>query len=357
VAETTLLRTSAIVQNAAVGTSRPSQVSVGALSLVQVKPTPVGPQVQEGQQRPVQILPPRDAKSAVVTGGLPMVNVKMTQNGPQRDDGRDHPVVIRDHQQAVTAGALPMVQVKMENGKPQVQNLPNVQSAPPQIQSAAPVLSQPRVARMPAPIAAQAVPVLQAAAWTPGLSIDQLLLCRHRVDAYLGDLRASAVAPSDDSETSTTADNAALAEGTLVVIDQLIAAASAQDLSEVPSTEPVAVAPVARAGAYVAPGSQVTYPARNGYPARGGYVAPGPGGRRAAYGRSQGNAALAPRRVVRSGAPLPLVQVKMDGQRPTVQNPAEVAAAKEALVQAQAEALVAAQAPIEAAGTAASAEG
>ena len=130
-AETTLLRSSAIVQNASVGTSRPPQVNTGALPLVQVKMVPGGPQVQEGQQRPVQMLPPNSKGAAVQTGALPMVQVKMTQNGPRLDDGRNESVVIKDNNRTVSAGGLPMVQVKMENGKPQVQTVPNVQGGPP----------------------------------------------------------------------------------------------------------------------------------------------------------------------------------------------------------------------------------
>ena len=147
--DTTLLRSSAIVRNASIGATPPhGSVKAGELPLVQVRMQPGGPQVQEGQQKPVTILPPKDAASAVLTGGLPMVSVKMTQNGPQLEDGRDQPVVIKDGKHgAVATGGLPMIQVKMDGGKPQVQTIPNVSGAGPQIPAAPPVLSTPRVAR------------------------------------------------------------------------------------------------------------------------------------------------------------------------------------------------------------------
>ena len=100
-AEFTLLRNAATVQNAPVGTSRPSQVNAGALPLVQVRTIPAGPLIQEGQQRPVQILPSKDSVQA---GGLPMIQVKMTQDGPQRDDGQNRTVVVRDGKRPVQAG-------------------------------------------------------------------------------------------------------------------------------------------------------------------------------------------------------------------------------------------------------------
>jgi len=364
-AETTLLRSSAIVRNASVGTTKPPQVNSGALPLVQVKMTPGGPQVQNGQQKAVEILPPRDAKSAVAIGGLPMVQIKMTQNGPQRDDGRDNPVVIRDgKQQTVAAGALPMVQVRMENGGPRVQNMPNVQAGPPQIPAAAPALShqrgtvppqstqqglpraphvqsvapqmqstsvslgQPRVARVPAPSSLPPLPEV------PELTIDQWMLCRHLADKYLAELLRgvdAAAAESTDGATtvdSAVVDNAKLAGNTIAVIDQVMVAIAvrAEALTNAAAASAVA-APAANA--YVAPrpvtGGHPSPAAIVSQPRNVGYVAPRPGARFFAGARVPGNVGMAPRRVQRDpgAAPLPPVIVKMEGRQPVVQQTVE----------------------------------
>ena len=376
-ADVTVLRTSAIVQNAAVGTSRPPLVSAGALPLVQVKMTPAGPQIHEGQQRPVQMLPPNSRGASVQAGQLPMVQVKMTQNGPQPDDGQNRAVVIKDSRHgAVNAGGLPMVQVRMDGGKPQVQTVSNVHGGPPQIPAAAPALSQPRVARIAAPRQVQVYPqpqivqaqIAQAQVQSsfvpqmPELSTDQVLFVRHLVDKYLAEHAGNVAADS------TTADNVKLAEDTIFVFDRMIAAVTAQiaegsveipvtasvvEVEAVPvATVPVVAAPVARVATvgYVAPAAYT--PMGSTAPKRG-YVAPRPDGRRVNVPASMrtGNASLAPRRVARAQAgALPMVQVKMDGQRAVVVNQAEVAAAKEAQAQAElqarAEALVAAAPPL-----------
>ena len=226
-ADTQLLRNSAIVRNATIAPPQHGAVKTGALPLVQVKMVPGGPQVQNGQQKAVEILPPRDAKSAVAIGGLPMVKVKMANGKAQLDDGHDSPVVIRDAKPAVSAGGLPMIQVRMDGGKPQVQTIPNVQGGPPRIPGAPPALSQPHgtpvarqgyvargalptasqgyvaapasgyVARVAAPIAhrgyvarvAAPAPPQVALPPVPEMSTDELLLCRHAVDkTYLADL-------------------------------------------------------------------------------------------------------------------------------------------------------------------------
>ena len=297
-AETTLLRSSAIVQNASVGTSKPAQVNTGALPLVQVKPPPVGPQVKEGQQQPLQILPPRNPNGPVQTGALPMVQIKMTPNGPQRDDGRSDSVVIKNNRQTVAAGGLPMVQVKMENGKPQVQTVPNVQAAGPHIQSAPVAVSQPRVARISAPRPVQVYPQPQAvqqrvpvyaapaASQLPELSTDQVMFLRHLADKYIGEHAGNAAADS------TTADNLKIAEETIFTIDQMIAAATARVAEpsvEIPAeasiatAEPVAAVPVAAVPVrattvgYVQPAA---FAPKAHTAQRGGYVAPRPDGRR-----------------------------------------------------------------------------
>src|SRR5262249_5712520 len=154
---------------------------------------------------------------------------------------------------------------------------------------------------------------------------DGIMLCRHLLDKYLADVREAA--PAEIVDGSAIADNLKLAEDTILVCDQWIASITTQvtttthvattaqadeqqvqaQTAQVP-TAPVAHVPLVRSG-----------------PVRG-YVMPGHGGRRNAAGsRAPGAAAAAPRRVARSGTPLPMVQVKMDGQRANVQNAAEIA--------------------------------
>ena len=340
--ETTILRTSAIVRHATVGAPPPhGPVKTGALPLVQVRQVPSAPAIQADRQRAVEIQPPRDAQSAVAIGGLPVVQVRMTSQGPQRDDGRgDQRVVIKDaHNPNVNAGGLPMVEVKMENGRPQVQNLSNVQAARPPIQSPAPALSRPRVARVAAPQqtqtkVSQLAPVQAAPAPAvesgPELSIDQLMLLRFLADKCLGEMRADVA-----TEAVQLAENAKLAEDTIFVLDQQIAAVSAA--AEAAAAAPVAVVAQARPATvgYVNPAAYPVpqRPATSAYaPAGGGYVAQRPGMRGHVTGvRSHGsNASMAPRRVVRpaGSAPLPPVVVKMDGGKAVVQNTAEVDAAR-----------------------------
>ena len=348
--DTTILRSSAIVRNASVGTTLPhGPVKTGELPLVQVKMTTGGPQVQGGQQKPVAIVPSKNA-SPVTTGALPLVQVKMTQNGPQLDDGQDRSVVIRDgKQQTVAAGALPMVQVRMENGRPTVQSMPNVQAGPPQIPTAAPAVSQPRgvaapqtsqglpraphvqsappqmvtapsamgqprVARIAAPTAHLAAPrpapVLPE---VPELTTDQWMLCRHVVDAYLKGL--SAETPPDAAELPPKSDAVALAEATIQTIDDvLVAIAVRAEAAALAAAPAVVAAPTAPSTGFVAP-------AASGIPRTmptGGYVARRPGSGL----RSQGNATMGPRRVSRPASPLPPVIVNMENNRPVVQQEA-----------------------------------
>ena len=354
--DVTLLK-NAINRNATVGATPPhGPVKTGELPLVQVKHTPGGPQVQEGQQKPVTILPPKDAEAATKTGGLPMVQVKMTQNGPQPDDGRDQPVVVKNSKHgSVAAGGLPMIQVKMDGGKPQIQTIPNVAGGPPQIPAAPPVLSAPRGARVAAPVnqgyvarspmpgmtqyvaraAAPARPHVSHAAHVrvaapmtlpplPELTTDQLMLCRHVVGKYLADLLAAAVPDSSadpSAELPVKSDAIALAETTIAMIDDaLVAVVIRAEAAEVAAKAALAPAvpavAAAAATASIAPVPSVSY------------VAGRVGGRPHA-GRVQRNAGMAPRRTARG--PLPPVIVKMDGQRAVVQNQAEVAQAKAAL--------------------------
>ncbi len=347
--ETTLLR-NAIVRNASVGATPPhGPVKTGELPLVQVKMVPGGPQVQEGQQKPVTILPPKDAKSAVTTGGLPMVSVKMTQNGPQLDDGRDQPVMIKNGKHgAVATGGLPMIQVKMDGGQPQVQTVPNVAGGPPHLPAAPPVLSAPRVARVAtpqgyvaAPIASQGyrlaapatggqVRVARVAAPqvalppVPEFTTDQLMLFLHLADKYLADLLAAVETPIEPSAEAPVASEAVqLARATIATIDDvLVATAVRAEVAANAALDPVAALPTvaAAASASIAPAPSVSHTA--GRVGRSFSLA---------GSRSQRNSAMAPRRTPRSASSLPPVIVKMDGERAVVQNQAEIAQAKAAL--------------------------
>lgn len=348
--ETTLLRSSAIVRNATIDPPQHGPVKTGELPLVQVRMTQGGPQVQEGQQKAVQILPPKDAKAAVTTGGLPMVNVKMTQNGPQLDDGQNHPVVIRDAptRGGVATGGLPMVQVNMTQAGPQVQTETNVQGGPPQIPAAPPALSQPRgalgapggrqgyVARPAFPVGNQArvapvarvarVAAPQAALPTvPTLTTDQLMLCRHLAEKYLAEARAAVEATDPPVEGVEDSAVAMLAAATIAAIDDVLVAAAVQaEAAEAPT--PAAQTIAAPAATSIAPAPSVSYDA--GRVVSRGYVAGGV--------RSQRNAGMAPRRTPRSGEPLPPVVVKMEGRQAVVQNRAEVEQAKAAAASAEA---------------------
>lgn len=252
-AEITQLRHNAIVRNASVGATPPhGPVKTGELPLVNVKMTPSGPQLQEGQQKAVQMLAP-NSKGAVATGHLPMVNVKMTQNGPQIDDGQNNAVLIKDTKQgAVRAGHLPMVNVTMENGRPQVQTLPNVQGGPPQIPAAAPALSAPRgapvasqgyVARPAGPVANQARVARVAAPQVhvqvpqvvlpdvPALTADQLMFCRHSIEKNLKELLAAEV-PAEGAEAPAKSEVVQFAEMTLGTIDDILVATAVRAEAE-----------------------------------------------------------------------------------------------------------------------------
>jgi hypothetical protein len=360
-ADTQVLRSNAINRSASVGATPPhGPVKTGELPLVQVKMTPAGPQIHEGQQKAVQILAP-NSKGAVAAGGLPMVNVKMTQNGPQLDDGQNNPVVIKEAKHgAVSAGALPMLQVKMTQAGPQVQTLPNVQGGPPQIPAAAPALSAPRVApgarpaqgytahqgyvaRPAGPVANQArvtriaAPAPQAAPQgalppVPEFSTEQLMLCRHLAEKYVADLRAAvAEPPAASAEAVEESDNVKLALATIATIDDVLvstavraeaaalaaADAAAAPVAPAPVAAPAALSIGAPAAASIAPAPSVAYNAGRVGGARP-FVAGGP--------RAQRNSQMAPRRTGRSN--LPPVIVKMEGQQAVVQNRAEVEQAK-----------------------------
>jgi hypothetical protein len=363
-AETQLLRSSAIVRNATVAPPQHGPVKTGALPLVQVRMAPGGPQIQEGQQKPVTILPPRDAASAVVTGGLPMVQVKMTQNGPQLDNGRDQPVLIRDGKMgSVNAGGLPMIQVKMDGGKPQVQTVPNVQNGPPRIPGAAPVVSAPRTAGPAVPsrqvVSAPgrhvvAAPTRQVTAApqvelppVPELSIDQLMLCRHRVhEALVADIAAAR--PTElPTELRPESDAIKFARLTVDTIDDILVAtavhAEAEALAAAAAATAPAVAAVPRTQNFAASTSISPAPSAAYVAGRVGNVRPQQG--YTAGGRTQRNSGMAPRRVARDGAPLPPVIVKMDGKRPVVQVApvVEVAPGPEAVVEVMATEAVAAE--------------
>lgn len=349
--ETTLLRSNAIVRNAVQGTPPPhGPVKTGELPLVQVKQTPSGPQIQEGQQRAVTILPPRDADSAVKTGGLPMVKVKMTDGKPTVDDGRPNNggVVIRNNRQTVAAGNLPMVQVKMENGRPQVQTVPNVQPGPPQIPAATPSVSAPRmqqlnagaarVTRVVAPRPQLAAPqaALPPLPPMPELTSEDLMLFRHLAEKYITELRGDVAveAAVEDSDTIKFVVAAAGKLDDMLVAIAVHAEAAAGAAAAAAAPAPIAAAPAPVGGAYVAPrpvtGGHFSPAALTPTPRTTGYVAQVPGTRSHVGSgvRSQGNASMAPRRVQRTpqpgAAPLPPVIVQMNGNQPVVQPPPAV---------------------------------
>jgi hypothetical protein len=361
-----------IVRNATVGAQPPhGPVKTGELPLVNVKAAPGGPQIQEGQQRPVTILPPRDAKSAVTTGGLPLVSVKMGPNGAQPDDGRDQPVVIKDNRHgAVNAGGLPMIAVKMTEAGRQVQTLPTVSGGPPQIPAAAPALSAPRgtpmggaarslpggphvahVTRVPivggAPMARVGTPqqrhvaapqAAQAPQVTlppiPEMTTDQLMLCRFTVDKYLGDLRAAVEAAP---ETAGGLEIIKLCEETIEVIDQVTvstairAEAIAQQAAAAEVAVPVAAVAVApppvqrAASTSIAAAPQVSY------------VAGRVGGHTIGGARVQRNAGMAPRKTSSGRSTLPMVKVRMNGQQADVENRAQVEQVREQVLIEKAE--------------------
>jgi hypothetical protein len=329
--------------------------------------------MQQGQQKPVQILAP-NSKGAAVAGALPMVQVKQGQNGPQPDDGQNRPVVVKDNKYGfVATGHLPTTFVhRNEAGRPQIQTLPMVQAGPPRIPAPAPALSAPRVVNgravmhVPAPGAQQYASPVEAPAVElppmPELSMDQLMFCRFLVDKALGDLRAMVQPPAEGEEVSsevvaaqsTIADNIKLAELTIETFDQMTVAAAvraeaearaaaeaqaqaqaqaeAQAEVQVVEVQPVQVQmpqpartlPMQRvmSSQSIAPAPKASYTA--------GPVAGGPRGYPVA--QAQRNAGMAPRRVQRQpgvpGAPLPMVQVSMNGGKPAVQNQAEYQAAR-----------------------------
>lgn len=134
--------------------------------------------------------------------------------------------------QAQLSGALPVVQVNMNSGGPQQ----NGQGALKQ----GVTLLPPKGARrqfttggLPNQPAKQSVEIYPpkdpriaglAAATAATLSADQLLLCRHLTDKYLGELRtASGEAELDEAATN----NVQLAEATIATIDASMAAITA----------------------------------------------------------------------------------------------------------------------------------
>jgi hypothetical protein len=337
-AETTLLRSSAIVRNATFAPPQHGPVKTGELPLVQVRMTPGGPQIQNGLQKEVEILPPRDAKSALAIGGLPMVQVKMTQNGPQTDDGRDQTVVVKDQRrEGVAAGGLPMLQVKMTTAGPQVQTLATVQGGPPQIPAAAPALSAPRDGHGTTrqTVAATRQVALPA---VPELPIDQLMLCRHLVDKYLVEQRegitveSSAVDATAAVDGTVRTENIKLAELTISTLDEALVSTAVRAEVAATAAMSVAVAPaivtVMPTLSYAASTSIAPAPSAS-------YVAGRVGGRPHAFTGArtvQRGASLAPRHVARAGEPLPPVIVKMDGGRAVVENQAEVARVRAAVL-------------------------
>jgi len=249
-AETMILRNSAINRNFASQSApaTPAEGQPGPMPIVKVHMTGNGPQLLGGQTvNPVRLTPAKDAKR-VVHSGLPMVQVKMGQTGPQ-------------------------VQV-------------------------------PQVGRA-ASAAPRAVPqqVAQVVA-EPDLSNDQLLFCRHAVDKYLGELRAT----PGEVLPEGAADNVQLAESTIIAIDAKMVARTTAEAEAILAAE---APPVATPGTAMRP-PRVVVSSRSGL----------------------NNAAVTPRRVARPAAPstgprapLPVVDVQMQGGQPVAKGqPADIAA-------------------------------
>jgi hypothetical protein len=185
--------------------------------------------------------------NATLSGALPVVNVNMNAGGPQRQGGQQ----VR---QGVTilppkAGTLNF----RTGGLPNQPAKQSVVILPPKEQRAGAGVSSP-------------------------LTADQLLLCRHLADKYLGEVRASADEAQADG---TVADNIKLAESTVVSIDAaMVAMTAAAAIAAAPTPPPQQRSQVAQRSTQVA-------------------------------------ASATPRRVVRP-SPLPPVIVKMDDGQPAV---------------------------------------
>lgn len=253
-AETMILRNSAINRNFASQSApaTPAEGQAGPMPIVKVHMTGNGPQLLGGQTvNPVRLTPAKDAKR-VVHSGLPMVQVKMGTTGPS----------VQVPQVGRAASAAP-------------------RAVPQQIGQVAQVAPE------------------------PDLSNDQLLFCRHVVDKYLADLRAT---PSETLPEGA-ADNAQIAEATIAAIDAKMVARTTAEAEAILAAE--APPPVATAGTHMRP-PRVVVSSRSG----------------------MNNAAVTPRRVARPAAPstgprapLPIVDVKMQGGQAVVkEQPADIAA-------------------------------
>lgn len=291
-AETLVLRSSAINRTGALGKSQAQQTQLsGPLPVVQVMMTGNGPQLQGGQAAQ-----PKAAKRSM-SSSLPMVQVTMTGNGPQLAGSQTRAAATTAPQKRPASG-LPMVQVKMTTGGPQVErgavapsqsNQPRVVARPQAPQTwQAPQVQQPQV-----PQTWEAPPVSQAQASAP-LTADQLLLCRHLTDKYLAELRVGA--GETQAEGSVVVDNVKLAEATISAIDVAMIALTTAEAAAMIAREEITVAPPPAEPPRVIVGPPPSTP-----PPR---VIVGP--------RSvQGNSSMAPRRVARP-APQPIIDVQPD---------------------------------------------
>ena len=195
-----------------------------------------------------------------LSGALPVVNVNMNSGGPSRQGGQ----MVR---QGVT-----ILPPKGGTAKFSTGGLPNQ----PAKQSV--VISAPKDPRY----ALQAAVANGAVNPAEMLTADQLMLCRHLVDKYLGDLRKA----SDEAEADgATGDNIKLAEAAIITIDAQMAALTA---------------------------------------AAAAAAAPPPPPRIVTGGPRQVAAGAGPRRVARpAGPPPPPVVVRMDGGTPQPVDPTD----------------------------------
>ena len=354
-------------------------VVTGGLPMVQIKNTQNGPQPDDGQDRTVIV---RDHQhSTVSAGGLPMVDVLLTKEGrqvqtlPNVQDGPPHipaapPVVSQPRAAAprpggyvnqgyIARGAAPVVGSRVRIAAP---NTPPVVNRLGTMESRAVVPSTASMLAAPQPL----LPAV------PETTVEQLMLYQHLVQRYITDLsaaenaarsaNASAEGAADGASTEGASTDAAtdaasadeplappmsdalkFAYETLAHIEEvLIATAVRAEAVKAAAAAPPVVAPVAvptvavaasgsiapasavnrAAATSIAPAPGVSYTAGRVGPARS-YTHAGAGG------RTQRNAGMAPRHTARG--PLPMVMVKMDGERPTVQNQAEVAQARAAV--------------------------
>ncbi len=204
--------------------------------------------------------------------------------------------------QAQLSGAHPVVQVNMNAGGPQQQGAQQVRQG---VQILPPKAGTRNFSTggLPNQPAKQSVVILppkeRGAAEVSPLTADQLLLCRHLADKYLGEQRAAdGEAQVDGAASDPTAGSQAnikLAEATIVAIDVAMAAMTA--------ALAVAAAPRPIPTTAIVPPRTVAAGTRS----------------------SQGVASATPRRVARPAPPPVIVRMDADGPVPVQADPSTAA--------------------------------